>query len=57
MSPPLTSVDLKVFETARETVRLLFKTIEAGAEKVQMSKIIEPKLIIRSSCGEKNIIA
>jgi len=57
ISPPLTSVDLKVFETARETVRLLFKTIEAGAEKVQMSKIIEPKLIIRSSCGEKNIIA
>jgi len=50
--PSLTTVEQPVEEIADEIVKILIEKIEKGSKEVQR-KVIEPKLIIRESCGCK----
>jgi LacI family transcriptional regulator len=47
--PPLTTLDIPVFDIARQLVDMLLKTIEG--EAVESPVFITPKLLIRSSTG------
>ncbi len=48
-SPPLTSIDLAVFDVARESVRLLFDLIQRKTPSRGSKVVLEPRLVVRSS--------
>lgn len=47
--PPLTTLDIPVFDLARQLVDMLLKTL--AGEAVDSPRFVEPKLLIRSSTG------
>jgi DNA-binding LacI/PurR family transcriptional regulator len=47
--PPLTTLDIPVFDIARQLVDMLLRTI--GGESVNSPVLIKPNLLIRPSTG------
>jgi DNA-binding LacI/PurR family transcriptional regulator len=52
LDPPLTTVAQPTYEMGRTAAELLIKRIEAKRQRTPALHLMEPKLIIRKSCGE-----
>jgi LacI family transcriptional regulator len=47
--PPITTVDQRLYEVAREAVRLLIDRIEGRTQEI--GRVLTPSLVVRKSCG------